>query len=108
MTVYTQRVASVNGSAGDYVDSTPVPAGQVWVLRDLLVVHSAPATATINIWVVSGLGSTVLFNAPLEMGASFHLSLRQTLYAGEVLRFHCSAGDFSALATAYVFPQVGP
>lgn len=83
-----------------------VPAGEVWVIRDITAWHGYPAAHYLRLAVVrlpGGFTYLTSVKVPDEQGG--HLELRQVLTAGEQLQIQTVTIQMHVFVTGYVFVE---
>jgi len=98
---YTVRFVAHRGTGETAVDLFTVPAGYVFVLRDILLSRGTAQAQWFEIR-VSSPGFPVLVKGTADPTTTLHMELRQTLLAGEIVQVsYGDGGDWSILMTGY-------
>ena len=99
--VYTVLLGTVAGQAGQRLDVFTARAGYVTVLRDIVGWVSDSAAVTLEIIAATGISERLLVRAGINYPNVFHLSLRQVLDAGDVLKVKCDGLYWGFTFTGY-------
>lgn len=101
---YTRRfTAHYQGTPG-YATIWTVPAGSVWILRDIVLANQGGAAEVGQLWIQAPNGDAfVLYSATIQPGSSGHSDLRQQLLPGEPLRCGFATSSWSVILTGYEF-----